>query len=382
MNKKRAYNIFVLGAGFSAPANIPLAQNLWELILDKSLEVISRNGSNYTMYENILQPDIVDYITYHNSSKPNLKRIISDTEINIEDFISYLDIEEYLHLLGSKHWSDAGSKSQTLIRNFIADIIYSAQLRITDEQKTLYDQFVRKLEPNDLIITFNYDTILEDSFERNNIPYRYYYAKYQEIKPDGVGIFDSDSKDIILHKMHGSIDWISNKYFVSKGKMCIWNQHRSLFNARRILSEPYYENNEMKTIYRITNLGKYFKMNQKVLESPLIISPSYNKMVYLNPLKELWNGFIGNGRGSKRLIFIGFSLPPHDEYIRQPLYYLVKNFEYAAKEEGNRTSVIDYKTSTQDQDKFKENYGFLDRRIADFYFDGFNIETLDKIFRN
>ena len=380
MTTLRENNIFILGAGFSAPAKLPLAKNLWNLILNESKKKLIKNNIEYSFYENFLEGDIADFIDYHNSSRKDNQSILAEENIELEEFISYLDIEDFLHLLGPKHWSSAGNQSQILIRNYIARIIYQAQLKITDSKKKLYDKFVNFLKPNDLIITFNYDTIVEDALARNKIPYRLYWNKLKKIDEHGNGIIDSDNKEIILHKMHGSIDWVSDKYFISGSNLCIWNRNKIIFNPKMILSEPYFDTNELQYIYRIKNLGDYFQLNEPVLESPFIISPSINKIVYLNPLKELWNGFIGNGQGSKRLVFIGFSLPPHDDYIRQPLYWVAKNFESTAKYENNRISVIDCQNDLNKRLKFKEKYSFLDDEFTDYYFDGFSEEVLNDIF--
>lgn len=380
MARPRDYNIFILGAGFSAPAKIPLADALWENILTRSREILTRNNTEYTLYENILKSDIENFINYHNESRKNTKQIKDENDINLEEFISYLDLEEFLHLLGHKHWSSAGNRSQLLVRNYIARIIYENQNKMTDSQKKLYDKFVRNLKPNDLVITFNYDTILEDALERNSIPYIFYWNKLEKIYKDGSATIDLDSEDIILHKMHGSIDWVSDKYFLTEGNLSVWNREKDFFSPRCILSEPYYPNNELKHIFRISRLDDYLILNEPVCESPFIISPSFHKIVYLNPLKELWNGFIGNGQFSKRLIFVGFSLPRHDEYIRQPLYYLIKNFESGAKYEKRRISVVDYKTKPIDQRYFKDNYCFLNEQITDYYFDGFSEKVLESIF--
>lgn len=380
MNYTREYNIFIIGAGFSAPADLPLTKNLWGLILTESRKKLYRNNTQYTLYDNILKIDIDHFIEYHNNSKFHKNKIADENEIDLEAFISYLDNEEYLHLLGSKHWSSAGNRSQIIIRNYIAKIIHQQQLKITDEKLKLYDEFVSKLKPNDLIITFNYDTIVEDALKRNNIPFRFYWNKLKEIDKDGDGINDTNDDEIILHKMHGSIDWVSKRYFISKSNLGIWNKNRDTFSPQRIIDEPFFESNELQHVYRIKDLSAYLDFNEPVLESPFIISPSFNKIVYLNPLKEFWNGFIGNGQASKRLVFIGFSLPLHDDYIRHPMYSVVKNFESNALENGNRISVVTFAENKEQQNSFKENYCFLDDRITDYYFEGFGESIIKKIF--
>lgn len=107
------YSIFILGAGFSKPAGMPLGDELFELILKEAKKNI--------LYENILKRDIGDFLEYYN--KINCSSI-SEEEINFEEFISYLDIEHYLALKGKDTWSTEGNRSQLVIRNLIANILY------------------------------------------------------------------------------------------------------------------------------------------------------------------------------------------------------------------------------------------------------------------
>jgi hypothetical protein len=89
------YDVFVIGAGFSKPAGIPLTSELFNLIV--------RDTKVTTAYHNILEPDISRYLEYYNRTHPTP---ITEDTINVEDFMSYLDIEHYLSLKGSDTWSD------------------------------------------------------------------------------------------------------------------------------------------------------------------------------------------------------------------------------------------------------------------------------------
>jgi hypothetical protein len=107
-------------------------------------------------------------------------------------------------------------------------------------------------------------------------------------------------------------------------------------------------------------------------------------MVYLNPLTEFWNGYNSSGVGNGKVAIIGFSLPDHDEYIRQPLFHLINNFQnkdfYEGYLEKSYLKIVDYKQTQAEIDSFKKNYGFVDWSKTDTYFDGFNEKSLEMMF--
>ena len=102
--------------------------------------------------------------------------------------------------------------------------------------------------------------------------------------------------------------------------------------------------------------------------------------MYLNPLKEFWWGFNQMGSFEKRVAVIGFSLPEHDEYIRQPLYHLIRNFQYYKGIEKHNLKMIDLQESLEGVEGYKKKYQFVNFDKTDFYFDGFDQRALDIIF--
>lgn len=319
-------NVFILGSGFSKPAGLPLGN---ELFVD-----IIKYAKQKGIYENILKSDIESFLQYSNTTKGIS---ITEDQINFEEFISYLDIEHLLILQGSDHWSNEGNRSQIAIRNLIALTLYLRQMTITDESFALYERFVELLEPGDWVFTFNYDTIIESALRRKNIPYRLFQTRYKNIHFGG-GEVAKETGEIILLKMHGSINWFNKRSYLNKREYLERygydiNPHNALFDGRnnfsfrKLVSEPYPEESHLRDVYILENLDDYFRKSNFVTEVPLIISPSFSKMIYLNPLAEFWAGFSKSGVYEKRVVLIGFSLPQHDEYIRQPLYWFIHNFQ-------------------------------------------------------
>lgn len=377
------YSIFILGAGFSKPAGMPLGDEFFELILKEAKKTI--------LYKNILKRDIERFLEYYN--KINCSSI-TENEINFEEFISYLDIEHYLALKGKNTWTIEVNRSQLVIRNLIAKILYQKMSLMKKSDYDLYNTFAENLDPGDIIITFNYDTIIERCLERKNKLYRLFLDRFSSVSHDG-GIIDDSKKEVILLKMHGSIDWFDiekydtsydyykqNDYFQLPKHAIFSNQHT--FMPMKIINGPYFKDSLLNRIYRVNNLKKYFEQRNFVTESPLILSPSFNKIVYLNPLKEFWYSFYSAGSLNQKVVIIGFSLPEHDDYIKQPMFTLIDNFQnYDPKVstfKKSKLKVVDYRRNNDEIQKFKDRYSFVKWDNTKCYFDGFDRRAVEIIF--
>ena len=243
--------IFIIGAGFSSPAGLPLTQQLFEQIREET-------RFNTWMSETI-EIEYESFKEYINNTydKEDAERKLS----NIEDFISFLDVEHFLSLHGADTWSDIGNQAQILTRNLICKILYNAMKKITPEKFKLYLKFVEKLKPGDIIITFNYDTIIEEALFRLNKRFRFhYYGSF----PDGY----DENKDIILFKMHGSMNWfnISNfdnfnlkmrhNYAYVQPRNIIFNDKKDIFPPTKAFKYSY-QNSPLYNIYQIGNWGNW-----------------------------------------------------------------------------------------------------------------------------
>jgi len=377
--KNLTSNIYVLGAGFSAFSGLPLGKDIFSLVIEES--------KKFDLY-GILERDIENFLIYYND---NNKEPIDQNEINFEEFLSYLDIQDFL---GLEDTSDYSRRTQNIIRNLIGRILYLKQKQIKENDFLLYEYFIENIDNTDVIITFNYDTIVERCLEKMNKPFRLFNERFIGYDYQSLGkVYDKKIREVILLKMHGSIDWFDiGNFYNNLKKMANKNnfglpkhpifRNEEIFTPEKIISGPCYENSPLNRIYRVKNLYEYYD-RKNVLFSPLIISPSLNKIVNLNPLIEFWESFYYAGLANKKIVFIGFSLPKHDDYIRHPFYYMVKNFQESdALPPGrrDRMKMIDYRKNDKEISEFKDTYSFVDWNKTDCHFDGFNEEAIKFIF--
>lgn len=374
-------SIFVIGAGFSKPAGLPLGTELFSLILERA----KITGA----YKNILKRDIDRYLNYYYAVN-GLE--IEESEINFEEFMSFLDIEHFLQLEGSDTFSDDGNRSQLIIKNYIAQILHERISNMDDDDFALYESFVDKLEPYDTVISFNYDTILENCFERLGIPYRLFLDRFDSVGPYSA-VPAEENTEVVLLKMHGSIDWFDVEKYESEYKIhrqgpdFILPKHpifsnRNLFMPEKIINGPYQSNSKLNNIYRVRNIAKFIDMNT-ILASPLILSPSISKIVYLNPLREFWYSFNTIGR-IHNMGIVGFSLPDHDEYVKQPLYGLVnafQNHETIHISDKKKFKLIDCCENSKEIEELKNRFSFVNWEKSKLYADGFSKITVEKLFK-
>ncbi len=377
------FNIYIIGAGFSKKARLPLGKEFFNLIIRRAKDTFLPNGSN--LHANILKPDIDNFLDYINTVKPK-SLPISKEQVDFEEFISFLDIEHFLRLRGSDHWSEIGNRSQILIRNIIAKILNDKLSSIDNEGYELYKSFLSKIEPNDYIISFNYDNLIEKCLDDLGKSYRLFPDR---TNPDGSSFIGTE---IVLLKMHGSIDWFDYSEFEDKIRFATTNKDyyipkHTIFSNPKIFQptkivDNFYSGNSLNKIYKVENLDEYFKRAEMVIESPLIISPSFSKILYLNPLREFWYGFNNEGSSNKRVVVIGFSLSAHDEYLKQAIYRLIHNFQFYEVDHYNKSKlkIVDFAKNGKEIEDFKNRYSFVDWKKADCYFKGFNYESIDMIF--
>src|ERR1043166_6452034 len=131
------HRLIILGAGFSAPAGLPLNNQLMSLLL-KEFETLPE-GAKFRSQRDVRL--FCEYRALRTGKEPK-----PDT-INVEEFISYLDLEHYLGLKGSDTLSAEGNETQIYVRFLIARLLFECQTRMLEKSWSLYTDFVKRLRP-------------------------------------------------------------------------------------------------------------------------------------------------------------------------------------------------------------------------------------------
>ncbi|TGM03246.1 SIR2 family protein [Leptospira jelokensis] len=376
MAKHPGYRLFIIGAGFSQPAGLPLAGALFE----KVIKIIENQYGKKTKF----QTDLEEFKSY--TKKTN-------TELDLESFLSYLDIEHFLKLRGSKTFNEEGNESQIMIRRAIGKIIQSHTPSIEKIPK-VYHKFAKNLEPHDIILTFNYDIILERTLEHLNIPFRLFPMRYTEIHK-GSATVDSSKEEVVILKLHGSVDWFDESEFRHlqnelkdfDGKIIKHPVFSDLnkYQTTPIVEGPRFPDEKIKNIYRIKKVDEFYREDRS-FQTPFILAPSTVKFVYAKPLMEFWHGLGRTGAYNLGFSIIGFSLPSHDEYIRILLFKLSQNYKSwwdtpllnTLKED---IKVVDFRKNQKEKNLLLQRYSFFESDKKNFWFNGFNEKSVDFLFK-
>lgn len=193
--------LYILGAGFSVAAGLPLAEELWKEVYRRAVRMTGRAGQ--------FRKDLDDYIEFKERAEG---RQLQRDGVDFEEFLGFLDIEHYLGLRGSDTWSEDGNESQVIVKTLIGQIL-TERTPAPTSIPSLYLRFAEKLQPWDRVITFNYDILLERACEHVGKPYRLAPMRYTSIIGNSGSIDPSCYGEVAILKMHGSLDWFSRKSF-------------------------------------------------------------------------------------------------------------------------------------------------------------------------
>lgn len=204
---------------------------------------------------------------------------------------------------------------------------------------------------------------------------------------------DSSRSEIVILKLHGSIDWFDRSAFdervlLGRNQPIPYLPEHHIFGQNRIVEPipltdgPRSETDKLASIFRISNIGPIIKSGYWDC-TPFILSPSTTKLLYSQSLKDLWWGIQQSGGLSLSLGLIGYSLPSYDFYARQVLYHMYKNYtdyEPNLEHAGRRKTkfrILDMQSNKAQAAKFKKRYQFVDPDRTEIRFDGLNEESVD-----
>lgn len=383
---ERHYRLIFLGAGFSRPAGLPLGGELWQEIRSRL-----RSTSSAAKFDRAVEKYQAYQRECHGSE-------ISRDEIDFEDFLAFLDVEFHLGLRGSDTWSSAGNEVQLMVKWTIGKIL-TERTPVGDDIPDLYLKFARQLQPGDHVLTFNYDTLLERALDRAAIPYRLFPHRYEK-----TGFFshtiDNSRDEVVVIKLHGSVDWFDRARHLE-----MWDGYRAMgleeepdhpvFNTDLnltvvpILDGPRPSEDPLLDMYRVEDVERVYSTSNWWETVPWILPPSRAKIFYTSRIAEFYSGLGQAGGWNLGCAIIGFSLSEQDEYARQVLWRVVKNYQESWWSDDllgdgrvkTPLALVDLRESREAQEEWRENYRFVDWDRASVSLQGFDEDSLKTIFR-
>lgn len=304
MDLNNDHNVYILGAGFSRDAGLPLISDFLNQMRD-SHDVLAKSSKREAKaIESVLQ--------FRLKATSAAYWVQMDLE-NIEELFSLASaspepLHDKLRLAVAATLKVAGAKkslsAKLEIRQSDAERMFSGvpPWLVPDKGREsgrndgscftvkLYTYYVAALLGMDAVggecrgentfITFNYDTLVEESLTQLGLEY------YTGINGPSGGLKDPMSgsggrlmKGIPVLKLHGSVNWAK------------------LRGGKRLAS---------------------FQSYQNVLDQGLVpglIPPTWKKS-FGGGIDEVWKAAVNQLRSASRIVIIGFSMPPMDSHFR------------------------------------------------------------------
>jgi len=338
--------VFILGAGASyshSNKEFPLINDIFKVAKKELVTPLL-----YDM--NTLNPD---YGVVERYIRTNFNKSIFDIrhQLNIEDILTNLEID----IEKSK------SNDLQIVRDRVMKIILVTFFKLTSKSEYYkkngeYYLFFDKLKDNDTIITYNWDLLLDNIFDRKrltsklenrdlsgdvmeNISKKQYLrmlielSAYRDFTWDRTGApYEKYHSKGYYLKLHGSIDWL-----YCPNEDC--GSYSKVFPVKNIIGEEYFIAD-----YKCSECSSRMKH--------LIIPPVLNKNYSNFPfIKKLWNIALEELKSADELVIWGYRLPPTDFYNM----WLFRQKSDKLK----RVSIINPECVRRINKKLKENNPFL-----------------------
>lgn len=330
--------VYILGAGFSYQANMPMQKDLLKSVLEFQPEITNQNAiqlySSIRKLKNFLSifgnkdVDTIDVIE-------DLFTILDKAYSNEENFQQYT-------------WQDLYDVRKGLVDLIIATID-DAQGKIILNIEA-YKKFINHLvstrtiknDEHSLII-LNWDTLFETIFLKYTndilIDYCFYTYGLSEKHTPHIHLKPSGKQNLKILKLHGSINWLECS------------------NCGRIYVDNVSNIAKEKIKCRFCTVNE----NTKYDLQPLIITPTLLKQLNNLHIKSTWSNAFIELQEADEIIFIGYSLPKADF----ELMYLLKKSLYYYDKIKVVLAPCDKNSSTHK--RYKNLFG--DK--VEFFFDGF-----------
>ena len=361
------HRLFILGAGFSAPAGLPLGKGLFERVREDVRGYFSGSG-----WEGSLEQEIREWTSLYPGQSIDLERVLA-----------YSHRKHYLRLLGSDEYFAHGSRSIVAVRTEIQRILIQAT---PSDTPTLYRDFVKQLCPNDVVLTFNYDTLLEQALDDIGMPYTLTPEWWLKTDPH-----ESGPKYVDLLKLHGSIDWYDRYYHDDAMR---WHREEGhdvrdqdpIFGPTpSVPSEPLslgptevFGSHIVPRIFRVPNHTEHFPIDDRSWSVvPFILPPAYDKLLGYDAILDLWENLHRNAFSS--IIVIGYSMPSYDSYAYEALGRLLIGYQQGGDTTyfGHRRVPVQVITLADSKQDALKSIPFLNPVKTYVWSQGFSTDSLN-----
>ena len=305
--------LYILGAGCSVEDGIPLIKDFFNKMIEFDI-VIKNSNINFS-----------DIYVFHQNYFP---------DSNIEEFLSYLDL--YIGL--GKNFG--GYNIKKIREKLVISIGKFLELKLEGNWSSKnYQAFLEnRLKRNDVVISFNWDIMLDNvKILGNGRGAVNYGTDFYSIGLESKNTSKIKKSGFELLKLHGSLNWSycseCDKRFVSIG--------------RKVVSKIFEEK------------IKCPKCKKCVLK-PVIIPPTFSKNIG-GPTTEtsvipIWNEAFEQIIKAKKIVIIGYSFPEDDVHFKHFIRSALSYKNSYGNIESFPIEIVNYKKYPSEKVEFEEHY--------------------------
>ena len=365
------YRLFIIGAGFSKPAGLPLAGELLHLVRHEVRNYFRVHGG----WEGSLEREIKDWTSLYPGQSIDLERVLA-----------FSHRKHYLRLLGSDEYFGHGSRSIVAARRAIQRVLIDTT---PSESPSLYRKFANRLTANDVVLTFNYDTLLEQALDAIGKPYT--LSPEWWLKRD---LPESGQEYVDLLKLHGSIDWYDRKYYDDTHRWHVEEGHNvpdrdPIFGPRPSVRPERLSKGEtgvfglnlLPRVFRVPDHSRHFPLDDDPFSYvvPFLLPLAYDKLLGYDAILDLWENLHRTMDSFSSIVVIGYSMPPYDSYAYEALGQLFVDYQGGENRTywGHRRVPIQLVTLAESKGDALKNMPFLYTDKTRVWSKGFSDDALD-----
>lgn len=292
------HNVYILGAGFSWPAGIPLL-NDFLMEMRSSMNWLSSRNRHRELQA------IRDVLIFRKNASGAALRVNLNVE-NIEDLFSLAAASGQYPLAEAVSTAIAATLSHARGTSDPHALLISVKKGIkvpkTWEERVGATDVIKYMAPfydlcagmlvgkwceprrymKNTVITFNYDTVLEEALANIDVKCSYEFDQSTVEYDKSAKHIARQREDTVLPicKLHGSVNWAMP--LREKGKLRIFGGYDDLLSADRQV---------------------------------LLIPPTWRK-TFGGPLTTIWDAAVKALTEATRIIIVGFSIPPTDIHFK------------------------------------------------------------------
>jgi hypothetical protein len=368
-------HLFIVGAGFSRYAGLPLTNDFTMKLLDVAQ---FQEGGPSALTVRFLRQFVYDVFDHKTEAAAAVWP-------QLEDIFTLIDLSANTgHHLGPKY---SPSDLRTVRRALIVRIIrmlrqtYTKAKRQRAEKWQSLETFFSMIDPDRCaFISMNWDTVIEQGMYKQKVKEFDYGCDAKHIEFDEASLRRADSKSkksLQVIKIHGSANWL----YCDACRTTFWVDPDSTLNV----ADQLFRDTDWKTVEK--HIGEAYKYVGKwqALACPLCSAQalgtrfatfSYRKALDFPMYEQSWLTVARLLREASTWTFIGYSLPPADYEFK----HLLKYVQLTRSTPPHLVLISGGAGAHETQKSYQKFFGPQLRASAVSYFkDGFSTEAIDHL---